>query len=399
MTVQPTGPGLTLLIVMSVCLALTTIVVALRIWARLTIKALGLDDWLMILGWVCLTFVFICDFIFINHGIGAHAYRISEDDKKIARKWFLFAGIGYAISTAPIKASICVLLLRITANTRALYTYILYSNIFLACVGTLVRVTAYAWRCRPFSAAWDPNAGKCADASILTNTSYFFGAICILTDCVCAVLPTVVVWHMRLERRIKWYIGIILALGFLASIATIIRMKYLINYGDPLDTLYNLVPIALWSEMECTLGILAGSLTTLRPFLRLLPRPFSSSLHRRPPSHALRDFYPNNRNMNTPSISIPGSHPTPLSTDSRTKLGPSRGKRDQREEITYMGHSFHIKGGKNGDEEEIDETGSMRMMLGMPEREPLEIVKETRYEVRSVRDWQERGWGDWRADA
>lgn len=44
MTVQPTGPGLTLLVVMSVCLVLTTAVVALRIWARLTIKAVGIDD-------------------------------------------------------------------------------------------------------------------------------------------------------------------------------------------------------------------------------------------------------------------------------------------------------------------------------------------------------------------
>lgn len=40
----------------------------------------------MILGWACLTFVFISDFIFINHGIGAHADRISPSDKKIAQK-------------------------------------------------------------------------------------------------------------------------------------------------------------------------------------------------------------------------------------------------------------------------------------------------------------------------
>ena len=128
---------------------------------------------------------------------------------------FLFAGIGYAITTLPIKASICVLLLRITANTRAIYTHVLYANIFVAFIGTLARVVAYTTRCQPFRAAWDPEVGTCADTRILTNTSYFFGATCILTDGVCAILPTVVVWHMRLEKRIKWYIGIILALGFL----------------------------------------------------------------------------------------------------------------------------------------------------------------------------------------
>lgn len=57
MTVQPTGPGLTLLVVMSVCLALTTVVIVLRVCARVLIRAFGLDDWLMILGWVraCVT--------------------------------------------------------------------------------------------------------------------------------------------------------------------------------------------------------------------------------------------------------------------------------------------------------------------------------------------------------
>jgi len=106
-------------------------------------------------------------------------------------------------------------LLRITANTRDIYAYILYGNIFLACTGTLVRVVAYTSRCKPFAAAWDTTVGSCSSADILTNTSYFFGAVCILTDGVCAVLPTVLVWHMRLEKRIKWYIALILALGFL----------------------------------------------------------------------------------------------------------------------------------------------------------------------------------------
>lgn len=86
---------------------------------------------------------------------------------------------------------------------------------FLACAASFIRVVAYTSRCRPFKAAWDPDAGTCANVKILTDTSYFFGAVCILTDVVCAVLPSVVIWSMRLERRVKWYLGIILALGFL----------------------------------------------------------------------------------------------------------------------------------------------------------------------------------------
>jgi hypothetical protein len=50
MTVEPTGPGLAALIVISILVALSTIVVVLRAWARHATKAIGLDDYVMIFG-------------------------------------------------------------------------------------------------------------------------------------------------------------------------------------------------------------------------------------------------------------------------------------------------------------------------------------------------------------
>lgn len=55
-----------------------------------------------------------------------------------------------------------------------------------------------------------------------------------------------------------------------ASVATIVRMKYLLAYQDPDDYVYGITDIAIWSEVECTIGIVAGSLATMRPLLRYL---------------------------------------------------------------------------------------------------------------------------------
>lgn len=52
MIIHPEGPGRDFLIIISILLALSTIAITLRIWARLEIRAFWIDDWLMVAGWV-----------------------------------------------------------------------------------------------------------------------------------------------------------------------------------------------------------------------------------------------------------------------------------------------------------------------------------------------------------
>lgn len=158
-------------------------------------------------------------------------------------------------------------------------------------------------------------------------------------------------------------------------------MKYLTYYADPHDTLYNLVPIALWSEIEGTLGILAGSLATLRPLLRYLPHPFSMKFHGHSPPQAL-DVCLGNFNLNTPSVSLPAAE-----TPDRTRVVSKRGSR---REISCLGHG--LRGNGKGDEE--GETDSVRRILG--EREDS-VGKETAFAVgrEREREGKDRDWGDW----
>lgn len=52
MAITPTGPALTLELVSIVLLVFSVVTVAARVVVRRTIKALGSDDWLMIIGLV-----------------------------------------------------------------------------------------------------------------------------------------------------------------------------------------------------------------------------------------------------------------------------------------------------------------------------------------------------------
>lgn len=59
-----------------------------------------------------------------------------------------------------------------------------------------------------------------------------------------------------------------------ASAAVIVRLAYIPTFRDP-EFLYATVPIAIWSGVEMSLAITAGSLPTLRPLYRVAARQFS----------------------------------------------------------------------------------------------------------------------------
>jgi hypothetical protein len=59
-----------------------------------------------------------------------------------------------------------------------------------------------------------------------------------------------------------------------ASAAVIVRLAYVQTFRDP-EFLYATVPIAIWSEVEMSLAITAGSLPTLRPLYRVMAKNLS----------------------------------------------------------------------------------------------------------------------------
>ena len=71
-----------------------------------------------------------------------------------------------------------------------------------------------------------------------------------------------IVWDVQLKLRIKASVAVVLGFGFVASTATLVRLKYLLAYNNPDDYLLNIANIAIWSITESGLGLIAGSLAT-----------------------------------------------------------------------------------------------------------------------------------------
>ncbi|KAI1336618.1 hypothetical protein F5Y15DRAFT_418691 [Xylariaceae sp. FL0016] len=266
MPLTPKGPALTLVDVSVIFLSLSWTIVSLRLFVRSRIRAVGTDDWLMVAGLICLTLTCLSTITSSFYGVGSDIERISDADNKKARMWLLFSQVFYALSTAPIKASICITLCRIPS--KPVFRRILYAVIVLSTIAALVVDIALLSWCEPVSATWDTSTGSCKDESIIIGVSYFISAISILTDWTCAVLPAFILWDVPLRTGAKASVAVILGLGVVASSATFVRLNYILAYTDPENYLRNVAFIAIWSVTELGLGIIAPSLGTLRPLLK-----------------------------------------------------------------------------------------------------------------------------------
>ncbi|KAI1505225.1 hypothetical protein F5X99DRAFT_368760 [Biscogniauxia marginata] len=268
---QPKGlAAATFGITLTLCVV-STITVGLRVMVRLGNKALGVDDYLMITGLAffeaCATFAMMDTF----SGLGTKdvdILAVSPDGKMMmyGYKWFFFFQVTYVWTLPFIKASICVALLRITDAKH--YVYPLWGIIIISVGTAFAGFVGALLNCRPIAAGWDASLGSCDSSGRIQTLSEVISAAAIVTDWACAIVPAFLIYGLNMKRKQKLTLCGILALGVVASISTIVRFPWLQAYGDPVNQLYNFGQIVLWTQVECGLGIIAGSLPSLRPLLR-----------------------------------------------------------------------------------------------------------------------------------
>ena len=167
------------------------------------------------------------------------------------------------------KASIAVMLLRLTVirtHRIIIWTVFTVTELYSAAFFFL-----FIFQCQPSEYFWTQytgGTGKCIDTSITISVFYGYSAITCVGDWTYAVLPYFLVWNLQMDTRSKVVVIVILALGAIASTATIIRIPYVHTLSDVDDFLYATTDVAIWSCVETGIGITTACLATLRPLLR-----------------------------------------------------------------------------------------------------------------------------------
>lgn len=161
------GPAL--MVISSLLLGLIIITTSLRLYTRFSLRMLGWDDYTITVTALLAVVRVAIQAVQVQHGNGRHRPFISPEDYIVNNMLGWYAQLLLFISTALLKISICLLLLRIR-NSRRL-------KIFLGCViaglviTNLTCVIILLAECTPVEAYW-MGGGVCWDTRVRIYAIY-----------------------------------------------------------------------------------------------------------------------------------------------------------------------------------------------------------------------------------
>ncbi|KAF4975999.1 hypothetical protein FZEAL_7285 [Fusarium zealandicum] len=273
--VRPEGLALALYVTTVVLSVLCTIVVALRTYIRTKNQCIGNDDYLMCAGWLAYMGHNIIIIIGCHRGIGTVRHKLETAQVQEAAKYVFMWQIFYAATLAFVKSSICVTVLRIA--TGRIYVRILQALIIMSVAMSGLGVILVLVQCRPIEAHWIPAKGACMGRIVPTVLTYAASVSNVITDFAVAIIPMCLVRKLQMRAKLKFYAQLIMGLGMLSSIASIIRIPYSNAYMTPDNFVYHVGNIILWTVVECGVGVVAGSLPSLRALFKSLTKDRSTN--------------------------------------------------------------------------------------------------------------------------
>ncbi|OBT76822.1 hypothetical protein VF21_04484 [Pseudogymnoascus sp. 05NY08] len=271
MAIAPAGRGPQLLGTVGLFVALSTIAIILRCYTRIVIvKSFGFDDYTATAAWIL--FILYSTFAIsgVHNGTGQHAVDIPEAVLPVGLKWWWACEPTYILTCMALKLSIGIFLLRI-AVVRT-HKIIIWTVIIVTEVYSTFFFFLFVLQCRPSAYFWTRytgGSGTCIDPNITVQAFYGYSAISCISDWTVGILPAFMVWNLQMNFRTKLSVAAILAVGCIASTATIIRIPFISGMADISDFLYSTMDVAIWSTVEVGIGIVASAAATLRPLFRV----------------------------------------------------------------------------------------------------------------------------------
>ncbi|KAI3337395.1 hypothetical protein HD806DRAFT_476563 [Xylariaceae sp. AK1471] len=207
----------------------------------------------------------------IQYGAGKHTNAVSMENipKVLEMRW---AGeLTYVVTSMSLKLTVGIFLLRIC--WRKWHKVTIWTVLVGCLVFNLFYVFVAAFQCRPVEYYWEQYTnttitGSCLSKQLITDSTYAAVGVNAFADWVLGLIPIALVWNLDLRKRQKVSVAGILALGSIASTATIVRIFYVWQLTHDDDVLYDFTDLAIWSTVENGLGLTASSIAMLRPLFK-----------------------------------------------------------------------------------------------------------------------------------
>ena len=166
-----------------------------------------------------------------------------------------------------LKLSLAVFFFRVVVERWQRWVIIVTATVYT--VYTLAYLFVSVFQCGdPSHFLFRKQEDRCLSWSIIAPMNWLHGSLNAAGDWIFAILPIFMLVKSQLPRRTKISVCFILMLGALGSVASLVRLSFF--RGLQSDNFFTqAVDISIASVIEPGLGIIAGSLVTFRPLLKL----------------------------------------------------------------------------------------------------------------------------------
>ncbi|GLA55316.1 hypothetical protein AnigIFM63604_001963 [Aspergillus niger] len=222
-------------------LAIPTTLLYLR---KFVLNNFGLDDWLVLVALIGVDLFSALAYIITYYGLGRPMKYVPTDHLVVFLTLEYASQCAYLVIAATVKASLLIFIMRLFP-TRFVH---IAGKALLGIIAafTLSGTLALVFQCRPVQAAYDKAIAN--SSCYPTETSYAIlmmqGVIMFVLDVSILVLPIRPIWQLQMPIRRR-----ILVLGLLCI--------------DSAST------SLIWMEIEFNLGLMSGSLPSLRKLFKL----------------------------------------------------------------------------------------------------------------------------------
>ncbi|KAF7905867.1 hypothetical protein EAF00_000146 [Botryotinia globosa] len=264
------------IIAYSITLGLASSTLGIRLYTRISImKSFGLDDVAIILSYACSIAYFAITVDCMRFGFGKHLWEVTAEQMASYLTKLSSMVATYAWAPAFTKLSILILLYRLNPSKYFRIGCCFVAGIII--IYTLAISLIIAIPCVPTN----PANGAC-----LNQCGLWQAIFNILTDAAILILPSHMLYLLKLPLRQKLAVASIFSTGIFVIIICIVRITYIMALQNNPDVLYTQGRAAVWSSVEINIGIFCNTLVVLRPFIRqYFPGLFSSHLISDDPRH------------------------------------------------------------------------------------------------------------------
>jgi hypothetical protein len=249
----------------SVCLGITTLFVAARIFAVwFVVRKTTLGEYIMIVSFI----LFIANCAIVLHAIGdsgffIHQWNIKLKNLHVVIYPYFIATCVFLVEIMLIKANLVLEWLRIFCPTSK-RNYIWWGCVALLAVNFLyypAALVAFSLTCRPYRKNWNRLLpGTCWDSGTL---DIFSATLSMVIDLVILLLPQKVIWGLNMNRRRKLGVASIFAIGIIGCIAAAFRLEATVRYTRTEDVTYVFAQLSLWVCAECSAGLIVYAMPLL----------------------------------------------------------------------------------------------------------------------------------------